>query len=98
MREEETADGVWLFQGDAARFSGGAFRSRAKAEQWIADHKLTGVLTLYPLDVGVYDWAIASGLFTPKKPSHHEPTFIAGFTTASQPHHHFQDGRRDAGD
>ena len=55
--------------------------------------RLSGVLTLYPVDVGVYEWAIEAGLFSPKKPHEEEPPFIGGFTTASQPHHHYEDGR-----
>ena len=56
--------------------------------------RCSGVLTLYPIDVGVYEWAIEKGLFTPKKPHETEAEFIASFTTASQPHHHYEDGRR----
>ena len=64
---ETKAAGVWVFNGDDGRFAGGVFTSREKAEPWIAANKLDGVLTLYPLDTGVYEWAIARGKFTPKQ-------------------------------
>ncbi|HEU0053036.1 MAG TPA: hypothetical protein VFQ39_07655, partial [Longimicrobium sp.] len=48
---------VWVFNGEAGSFPSGVFTSREAAEAWIAKYALTGVLTAYPLDVGVYDWA-----------------------------------------
>jgi hypothetical protein len=42
------------------------------------------------------EWAIEYGLFAPKKPHERSPEFIGGFTTASQPHHHYRDGKRVA--
>jgi hypothetical protein len=50
------------------------------------------MLTLYPLDIGVYEWAIARGLFTPKKDKHRTVEFIGGFTTASMEHYHYEHG------
>ena len=50
------------------------------------------MLTRYPLDVGVYDWAIENGKFTPKKDKHRTLEFIAGLTTASMDHHHYENG------
>ena len=85
-------EGVWVFNGDGGRFAGGLFTSRETAEAWIAANKLDGVLTLYPLDTGVYEWAIATGKFTPKKEEHSLPRFIGSFTTASMAHHHYEQG------
>jgi hypothetical protein len=59
-------------------------------------NRLTGILTLYPVDIGVYEWAIERGMFTPSKPHEQESAFIGGFTTASQPHHHYEAGRLDS--
>jgi hypothetical protein len=64
-------------------------------EQWVGEKGLTGMLTQYPLDVGVYDWAVAEGLFRPSKSAHTSTTFVAGFTTAHQAHVHFVDGATD---
>lgn len=83
---------VWIFQGDNAAFSAGVFSDYSRAEAWIKQHKLTGMLTEYPLDQGVYDWCIASNCFVPKKPLHRESGFIAGFTSATMTHFRFEDG------
>ena len=89
-------EGVWIFNGDGGRFAGGVFTSREAAEAWIASNKLDGVLTLYPLDTGVHEWAIARGVFSPKKDEHLTPKFIGSFTTASMVHHHYEQGVRDS--
>jgi len=83
---------VWVFVGEGGRWPSAVFRARDAGERWIGDNGLTGSLTEYPLDVGVYDWAVAQGVFRPSKPGHTSPTFIAGFTTARQDHAHFMMG------
>ncbi len=77
------------------RFSSGVFSSRQSAEQFIAKHSLTGILTKYPLDMGVYDWALQSGYFVATKPQHSTSEFIQAFTTASQEHYHYESGKLD---
>jgi hypothetical protein len=84
---------ILLFHTTRSSFCGGAFTTREFAEQWIAKHKLSGVLTKYPIDVGVYDWAIENHKFTPKKENQFTPDFIGGFTTAGQEHYHYSDGK-----
>lgn len=83
---------IWVFHGVNARFAGGVFTGIEKAEEYIRKHKLSGVLTEYPLDEGVYDWAIDNNYFEIKKDSQREPTFIQGFSSAGQEHFHYQDG------
>lgn len=83
---------VWVFVGEGARFPSGIFTFLDDGKQWISSNRLTGVLTKYPLDQGVYDWAVSRGLFTPKKPEHGSPIFIGKFTSASMDHFHFEDG------
>jgi len=85
---------VWLFHGADGRFAGGVFTDIALAEKWIFEHRLTGVLTEYPVNTGVFNWAIDTGLFTPKKEEHHSPAFIGKFTTAAQEHFHYENGVR----
>jgi hypothetical protein len=58
------------------------FSTREAAERWIGEMGLTGLLTRYPLDVAVCDWAVAEDLFRPSKPAQSSREFIAGFTTA----------------
>jgi hypothetical protein len=86
---------VWIFKGDSAHWPSGVFSSRGAAVQWITEHHLTGMITGYPVDVGVYDWAVARGSFCPSKPQHSSPEFIGGFTAAAQNHGHFTDGVHD---
>lgn len=85
---------IWVFHSSKARFTGGIFSSKKLAEEWILKHKLTGMLTAYPLNSGVFDWAIESNLFQPKGENHNNPEFIGGFTSASQEHYHYEDGQQ----
>ena len=57
------ADGVWIFSGAKKHFPGGVFTQRGLAESWISKHRLSGTLTLYPLDVGAYEWRLRRGCF-----------------------------------
>lgn len=82
--------GVWVFHGEGGRFAGGAFTSRELAEAWITKHSLSGVLTLYPLDTGVYEWAVARGTFDREKDV--DPGLVGAFSSAYQEHYHFIDG------
>lgn len=83
---------IWVFHGTGAQFASGVFTSREGAAAWIASHRLTGVLTRYPLDQGVYEWAIENGVFTPNRPDQSSSAFIGRFTSASQEHYHFEEG------
>ena len=85
---------VWIFNGASSKFPGGVFSSLEVAEKWILANSLSGVLTEYPIDIGVIDWALNNGYFTPKSPAQLTPNFISGFTSASQAHFHFEAGER----
>ena len=89
---------VWVFHGRRARFAGGVFSEVVEAERWIATHALTGTLTAYPLDEGVYDWAIRNDVTGMKREKFEErsedPDWVGGFTSAAQEHIHFEDGKR----
>ena len=86
-------DKVYIFHGKGARFSGAVFSDQSAAEEWIFTNKLTGMLTVYPMNQSAYDWAIENKYFTPKKDNHKSSSFIAGFTSASQEHYHYEDGK-----
>lgn len=92
---DDIADGrlVWVFNTEKARFAGGVFSSLEKAEAWIAKHRLTGLLTGYPLDEGAYDWATRLGLFKPKRDDQRTAGFIGGFASGRY-HFHYENGRR----
>jgi hypothetical protein len=84
---------VWIFVGTGAAFPSGAFTSRHLAEAWIAKGHLSGTLTAYPLDEGVFDWALRTGAVTGRaRDRGDEPRFVGGFTSAVQEHYHYTDG------
>jgi hypothetical protein len=86
---------VWVFHGTGGRFSSAIFSSIDIAGNWIRSNRLSGVLTEYPIDVSVYDWAIDNDYFEVKKADQATPLFMQNFTCASQEHFHFEDGKRD---
>ncbi|MBN8822316.1 MULTISPECIES: hypothetical protein [unclassified Spirosoma] len=91
----EDITGVWVFHGEGGRCSSGVFTDKSKAESWISQHQLSGVLTLYPLDIGIYDWSLENGYFEIKKEEQSKPSFIQQFTSGSQEHYHFENGKLD---
>lgn len=86
------AEHVWIFSGSGGRFASAVFSEKKNAVAWIERHRLSGMLTKYPLNIGVYDWAIAGRSFTPKTAEHASPEFIGRFTSAGQEHYHYEDG------
>lgn len=86
---------VWIFHGAGAQFASGVFSSLERAEGWIATHRLTGLLTRYPLDEGSYDLAVANGSFRPERYDQKTPEFIQRFTDGTF-HHHFEHGAKVA--
>ncbi|PSL47420.1 hypothetical protein CLV51_102267 [Chitinophaga niastensis] len=87
-------ENIWIFNGADSRFASGAFDDIKKAEEWISTNKLTGTLTNYPVNIGVYHWAIENEFFSPKKKEHTSPEFIGKFSSASQEHFHYEEGKR----
>lgn len=95
MNHNDGIEGVWIFSGAGGRFASGVFTSKEAGVKWIAEHQLSGVLTWYPLNQGVYQWAIENGAFEPRKEHEHTANFIQNFSCASQDHYHFEDGVAD---
>lgn len=83
---------VWVFNGVRANFPSGVFTTLENADAWIARHALTGILTAYPLDQGVHEWAVARGIFRADKQL--DAAAIGRFTSAVQDHYHYEDGVR----
>ncbi|MCH2043649.1 MAG: hypothetical protein MK212_05865 [Saprospiraceae bacterium] len=87
---------IWVFNAACSRYSGGNFENLADAEHWIQQNKLTGVLSKYPLNMGVLDWAIANDIVNMKPEKlalkQKDPNFVGGFTSASMEHHHYENG------
>ncbi len=89
-----TTGSVWVFVGERAGFPAGVFADLEEAEAWIRTHALSGVLTLYPVGEGAYDWAIRTGAFTPKPDKVIDAGFISRFSSGSMPHFHYEDGEK----
>ena len=86
---------VWVFNSSKGRFPSAVFSKKELANEWIRLHKLTGILTAYPIDIGVYDWAVRKGYFSPNREDQASPEFIGRFSSASQEHYHYEDGNCD---
>jgi hypothetical protein len=91
-------ESVWIFNKNNAAFSGGVFSELNLAENWVKENSLTGILTKYPLDQGVFDWAVENDMHNIKAEKvadqSKQPNFIGGFTSASQEHYHYENGIR----
>ncbi|MBF9263997.1 DUF7710 domain-containing protein [Paracidovorax cattleyae] len=85
---------IWIFNGENSNFPSAVFSRIELAEEWIAKYKLNGVLTSYPIDQSVYDWAIINGYFIPKNEKEISPQFIGKFSSASQEHIHYENGKK----
>ena len=81
---------IWVFNG-----ANGAIPSGIFTERDIAEKQLTGMLTKYPLDIGLYDWAVENDIFTAKREDQKGPHFKQTFTCASLEHYHYENGEGD---
>ena len=88
----ESLEFIWIFNGARSHLPSAAFVEMEKAVAWIAEHRLTGILTRYPVNTGLYEWAIRMGYFKPKREEHMSAGFIGTFTCASLKHLHVEDG------
>ena len=85
---------VWVFNGIQSSFLSGVFSSKEIAETWIGKHSLTGTLTEYPVNIGMYDHAILKGHFRPSKPKHETALFVGRFSGGGIDHAHYGDGKK----
>jgi hypothetical protein len=74
----------------------GIFSDKEKAEEWIASNRLTGLLSGFPVDMGVLDWAIRCAGFNPPDEKRTDPSYVARFTSGAVEHFHFENGNRVA--
>jgi hypothetical protein len=82
---------VYVFMGEGANFPAGIFESKEKAEEVIKRYSLTGILSLYPIDMLLYDWAIEKNISISKGISK-SPKYIGQFSCASVDHFHYEEG------
>ena len=59
---------------------------------WAVRHRVSGVLTGYPVGDGVYDVAVAGGHFIPNRERHGTPEHVAKFSPGWTRHLHITDG------
>jgi hypothetical protein len=85
-------DTVWIFHGEQAQFAAAVFTSEADALSWAAAHRVSGIVTEYPVGNGCYDLAVARGSFTPSKPHHGTPEHVATFSPGWTRHIHLTNG------
>lgn len=84
---------VWVYTANIPRNIGLAsavFLTKETAEKWVEELGIEGLLTVYPVDISAYDWAVQNKWFTPKKPHHYSPEFIGTFTGGHK-HFHYVD-------
>jgi len=94
----EDEKSIWVFNGARSRHSGGIFESLDIAEKWVRNNRLSGMLTKYPLNTGVFEWADENNLIRMREGKLEEkrkdPIFIGGFTTAAMEHYHYEEGEK----
>src|SRR4051794_37563114 len=95
MTESPRPTNVWIFHGAGASFASGVFTNRDDGMSWIARHRLTGILTEYPVGDGCYDIAVRAGHFAPSQPHHGTPSHVARFSPGYTDHVHVRDGQED---
>jgi hypothetical protein len=81
---------VWVFIGGGT-FPSGVFSTRELAEAWIEKHQLSGVLTKYPLDEGMWNWAVKNGYFKVNREDQKSSRFIERFASGHE-HYHYGNG------
>lgn len=77
---------VWVFQCKSAE--AGVFTEFRLAALWARQHKVSGLLTRFPLNQGIYDWAVENDYLTEKQIGHgREGLYLGTFK-----HFHFENG------
>ncbi len=90
-----TAKKIWVFQGNGADAPGGIFSSRQKAEDWINNTGVEGILFHYPVDVSVYDFLVDAGALKITKEYQTKPRFIQKFSPGYLEHYHYENASDD---
>jgi hypothetical protein len=58
---------MYVFIGVGSNFPAGIFTTLDNAKEWIEKYSLSGILNKYPIDMGVYDWAVKEEFFSIKE-------------------------------
>ena len=83
---------IYVFNGEGSILPNALFSEYELAENWIKKYSLTGLLTAYPLNIGVYEWAIEHSNFKVKHEYQKSAGFIQKFTWGDLEHYHFENG------
>ena len=81
---------IWVFQGSGSRNVSACFSGKENAERWIQQYVLSGLLTAYPIDQPVYDWAVQSQIIRSTKDEQQTAQFIQNFSSAHLEHYHYE--------
>ena len=92
-RTESVLESVWVFHGKEHGSRAECSLPRTTAWNGVERHRLTGILTEYPLGVGAYDDAVTRGPFKPSREHRGTPQHIARFSLGGTKHIHVVDGR-----
>ena len=85
---------IWVFNGEENSLPSAVFLNFELATKWIKEKGVSGLLTAYPVNTGVYDWAIQKDFFLPKQSYQKLPKFIQRFTSAYLEHYHYENGEQ----
>ena len=83
---------VYIFHGTNAQFAASVYSSFELAELDIKLKKMSGLLSIYPLNETIYDYCVRKELFDAKDKT--TGAFIQNFTSAYLEHHHYKHGNR----
>jgi hypothetical protein len=83
---------MYVFTGNKSIFPVGIFNEFELASQNIEKYKLSGILTKYPININLYEWALDNNFLEIKNESQKNPKFIEQFSCASTEHYHFEEG------
>lgn len=81
----------WVFHGDTSRFANAVFAKRQDAESWIAKHRLSGLLTEYPINHGMFDIAASLNLIPKNIAAAASPQYIQQYVLGIS-HGHYENG------
>lgn len=95
MVEQDEVDFIWVFNGAGAQFPCGIFQSRKCAEEHIRKYNMSGILTKYPIDRTVYEWAVNTNTFVPASRKQCSADFVQRFSSAHLEHYHYENGQVD---
>ena len=85
--------------GEGGCFPAAAFTKFEDADAWVAKHRLTGMLSVMPLNQGLFDWAVENDVLNLKPEKleikSKDPSFIVNCATASLDHYHYKKGIKE---